>query len=318
MGKCSEIGSKKYGYYSSYIDEYNNKINFENGDLEYITGEQYSSNSFCVLSSLKPYNFSSFTALAIPRAICYQMFCSDRSLTIQINKDYIVCPRSGGKIKAMDFDGYLLCPDYNLICSGTVICNDMFDCIEKKSLLKDIIYDYEVKTSQDILEQIDKEIEVDSYELSSNGKCPINCFQCNDLGQCKNCKFGTEIVEFNQNGITKRNCLPKKELEHGYYKNEENSIYYKCLDNCDKCINSNECITCNTGFFSHNNKCFKFIENCEKYGEKNNECITCNKGFIQQNNKCFKYIKNCEYYNENGKCFECKSNYNLKENGNFC
>ena len=67
----------------------------------------------------------------MPRALCYEMFCSDRSLTIKINKDYIVCPRSGGKIKALDFDGYLLCPDYNLICSGTVICNDIFDCVEK-------------------------------------------------------------------------------------------------------------------------------------------------------------------------------------------
>ena len=37
-----------------------------------------------------------------------------------------------------------------LISSGSALCNDMFDCVEKKSLLKnDIIYDYEIKTTQD-------------------------------------------------------------------------------------------------------------------------------------------------------------------------
>ena len=62
------------------------------------------------------------------------MHCSDRSLTIQINNDFIVCPRAGGKINAFNYNGYLSCPDYNLICSGSVLCNDMFDCVEKKSL----------------------------------------------------------------------------------------------------------------------------------------------------------------------------------------
>ena len=157
----------------------------------------------------------------------------------------------------MDFDGYLLCPDYNLICSGTVICNDMFDCVEKKSLLKNVIYDYETKTSQDILDQKDKENEKDFYELSNNGKCPIDCIQCDELGQCKNCKNGTGIIE-----IT-RNCVPINELEHGYYKNNEDNIYYKCIDNCDKCSNGNECITCNSGFVKKNNKCILNTENPE-------------------------------------------------------
>ena len=50
------------------------------------------------------------------------------------------------------YEGYLLCPDYNLMCSGTVICNDLFDCVEKKSEIKEesYIYDYEIKTSQSI------------------------------------------------------------------------------------------------------------------------------------------------------------------------
>jgi hypothetical protein len=32
-------------------------------------------------------------------------------LTIKIFDDYVVCPRSGGKIKVDGYLGYLLCPD---------------------------------------------------------------------------------------------------------------------------------------------------------------------------------------------------------------
>ena len=43
---------------------------------------------------------------------------------------YIVCPRAGGKIELEGYAGYFLCPDYNLMFSGTVICNDMFDRVD--------------------------------------------------------------------------------------------------------------------------------------------------------------------------------------------
>jgi hypothetical protein len=35
------------------------------------------------------------------RAVCFDTFCSSKSLTVKINEDYIVCPRAGGKIKVM-------------------------------------------------------------------------------------------------------------------------------------------------------------------------------------------------------------------------
>ena len=67
--------------------------------------------------------------------MCYQMHCSSSFLTVQINDDYIVCPRQGGNVQLKGYDGLLHCPDYNLICTGTVLCNDMFDWLEKKSSL---------------------------------------------------------------------------------------------------------------------------------------------------------------------------------------
>ena len=181
VGHCSEKGSGKYGQsipYKKEKDEYNY---YKSKDIMSETGEVLSDHSFCVLSSLKPKNiqFSS----NVFRAVCYQMFCSKKSLTIFILNNYIVCPRTGGKIEVEGFDGYLVCPDYNLICSGTVLCKDMFDCVDKRSQIKEDIYDYEIKTSQDIEDIEDDKIIKDTYELSEDGKCPKFCGQCDELGQ---------------------------------------------------------------------------------------------------------------------------------------
>jgi hypothetical protein len=97
------------------------------------TGEKTSENSFCFLGSIIQPSIAQSDFLSnLVKASCYEIFCSDRSLTLKIFDDYIVCPRQGGKITVDGYKGYLLCPDYNLMCSGTVICNNIFDCIDKK------------------------------------------------------------------------------------------------------------------------------------------------------------------------------------------
>jgi hypothetical protein len=109
------------------------------------------------------------------------MFCSDRSVTIRINKQNIVYPRNGGYINiGGNYTGYLLCPDYNLICTQTdqtAPCNNMFDCVDKHITMKeDYIYDY---TPSNVTVQI---IEINEtgvlfdkgYEESENGRCPKN------------------------------------------------------------------------------------------------------------------------------------------------
>ena len=68
-------------------------------ELYSITGETYSDHSFCYQSSLIKQNID-FNS-EIFRAICYESFCSDYSLTVKINDDYIVCPRAGGKIEVI-------------------------------------------------------------------------------------------------------------------------------------------------------------------------------------------------------------------------
>ena len=110
--------------------------------------EELGSESFCVLSSLISNNFKS---------VCYKMSCSEKSLTIKVNNDYIVCPQEGGQIKPKDFTGYLLCPDYNLICSAEYLCNDLFDCFNKNSKEKYIDYD---SVNQDIKRIMRKKMNV--------------------------------------------------------------------------------------------------------------------------------------------------------------
>ena len=91
VGHCSTKGSGEYG---SHIKYKNSKI-YKSSDIKHILGEQNSDNSFCVLSSLISNIENNEQYSDTIRAVCYQMVCSERSLTIQINNDFIVCPRAG-------------------------------------------------------------------------------------------------------------------------------------------------------------------------------------------------------------------------------
>ena len=101
LGHCSDKkGSDVYGH--NIVYKSNKKYYYyESGYLSNITGEVLSDNSFCALSSLKKTDVNFFSNIF--RAICYPMFCSEKSLTILIFDNYIVCPRSGGKITALGF-----------------------------------------------------------------------------------------------------------------------------------------------------------------------------------------------------------------------
>ena len=86
-GHCSEKGSGEYDSKIPYKDKtQNNKYNYyKSGDISSITGELHSNNSFCVLSPLISKNIEGYSIVSnTTRAICYKMYCSDRSLTIQI------------------------------------------------------------------------------------------------------------------------------------------------------------------------------------------------------------------------------------------
>ena len=343
IGHCSKKGSGEYGSQITY-EVSNGVLTYNKSEELYsITGEEYSDHSYCFLSSLTKKNVENIEYYSnTVRAICYESFCSPRSLTIKIHDDYIVCPRAGGKIEVEGYEGYFLCPDYNLMCSGTVLCNDMFDCVEKKSEIKNesYFYDYEIKTSQNIeAADIEDADDINNYELTENGTCPIFCKHCKEKN-CVKCRNNYDLVALD-NDEEKLICMSKDELNIGYYKN--NSIYYKCIDNCEICSNKTNCDKCKNNLVFFDNKCIEGTKNCKEY-DSDKKCIKCNDNFAfkeDDKNNCLsienftnyyskdegtsyypcdgegqEHIKNCEkcYYDKNInklKCYECKNNYIL-------
>ena len=186
-GNCKYGEGGFYGYYIYYYNSYTGQYEsgYANKDLPSYLGEIYSDTSFCIMSSLSPTGKDPLYS-SVLHPMCYQIYCSSLSLTIKINDDYIVCPREGGNIEVKGYDGYVNCPDYNLMCTGTVMCNDMFDCIEKKSSVKESTYkyDYVPKTTQKY-SRIGLIPHTVAYELSDDGFCPKNCAQCDAKKECK-------------------------------------------------------------------------------------------------------------------------------------
>ena len=260
-------------------------------------GESFSSHSFCALSSLVSTDINNYNTLSQSvRAVCFEMYCSEKSLSIKYGDYYFVCPKEGGKIKAdeIGFVGYLLCPDYNLICTGTTLCNNLFDCIKEQSSENERSFNYEgldIKTTQISSDYNDNEYPISNgCEESEDGKCPLNCAVCKKKNEnnykCIKCGDGFGLKGFTNSDNTE--CVISSNLEIGYYQSP-NLVYYPCIPNCKICNNGNSC------------------ETCLQFYVKN------------QDNICEEKVPNCQTYDANEECTECKSNYDLvkAKNGDF-
>ena len=227
VGNC-KYGNGKYGTHNNFGEDLSNE-NFVD-----ILGEKYGSNSFCVLSSVLPEEkkniFTSYDE-DTSRALCYPMFCSSKSLSIQVFDQYIVCPREGGKVKISGkYSGYILCPDYNLICTGTQLCNDMFDCVEKESLSREesYKYDYEINNDEEKIYNAD-----DISELGDDGLCPKNCAQCEENKNCIKCLKNYSLVGQNKYNSSFE-CMKDEEINSEKYCYKEDNVYYNCDWNVGK------------------------------------------------------------------------------------
>ena len=115
---------------------YNYPKNCNYGSLIYKEiGEDVGKNSVCFESSLIPksYNITSNESYSI----CYKIECDKKGkqIKVHIGESVIICPKNGSIIENPDgFVGEIKCPDYNLVCTSETWCNEMFDCIDKKSL----------------------------------------------------------------------------------------------------------------------------------------------------------------------------------------
>ena len=319
-GNCN-IGNSNYG------DEMEpNPINYStmSGDFGEILGE----NSLCALSSIfnkdkiKDYNGNL-------RPTCYIMICKDKSLTIQIGTDeYIVCPRKGGLIKIgkntasetlyTKYFGYFFCPDYNLVCTGTIFCNDMFDCIEKKSEYKTPNYDYKINNDE-ITSQITSYIKsntelnqmetTEGFELTNDGVCPINCTHCLSDKRCVQCRESNKYYIGEKDDVSSWiNCTDKIPDEGYYYTTKyQNPHYFRCLENCKKCSSSDICEQCYPEYLldQGDTVCKVRIDHCENY-DKSTDSIFYDKDH-NNNGLAYRYCKDCEknYYCVDGKREEC-------------
>ena len=309
VGHCSTIG--KDGNYGTMLHDNERFYKYTSEETIEYTGETFTDHSYCYLSSLS----TNKDVSNVVRAICYETFCSQSSLTIRIFNDYIVCPRAGGKILVDGYEGYLLCPDYNLICSGTELCNNIFDCVDKKSEIKEesFNYDYDIKTTQNIEKSNSAEADnTTNYELSEDGQCPQFCRRCkktkNKYMECQECKEGYGLKLETDSSIK---CYDEDEFKEGYYKNE-NNVYIKCIENCDKCRDLKTCVKCKENYRYFSSQCVfipeedrnKIIPYCLQT-DKDYNCLSCEDGYaFKENNysKCYN-IENelTDYYRKDNK-----------------
>ena len=328
--------------YNEYNSEYiytghcNSLSTSSDPDLEDKLGESFSNSSFCVLSSLVKEN----TIAPQMRSVCYEMICSSSSLTILIKNNYIVCPREGGKIKAEGFEGFLLCPDFYLICSGTDTCNNIFDCIEIGSEEKEdsFNYDYTIKTTQNS-SVYNREYLDYGWELSINGVCPYLCMQC-DFEQkcikcaphhllidntciysvphcdsfenienniCTHCEIEDYFLALDSNG--NRFC-ETKDVEYLYYEfNTELHLFKKCEHQKENCIECHydagfKCDICNNPYEVIDNGLFCGDISTKKYYlDADGKYKSCT-GYLTVSN-CVKCEKNDGIFS----CLECETNY---------
>ena len=354
VGNC-KLGSPGYG--TQII--YNQNQNYKNGDLQEIIGEKYSDNSFCVLSEAYPIGLTQeektlynniFDTIVHP--VCYEMYCTDYSLTIKISDQYVVCPRKGGKVEVNgSFKGYLYCPDYNLICTGTKMCNDLFDCIDQESLPRNIKYDYDYDynddTSSQKISELKQENVIFAYENNNEGICPENCGQCRDLKKCFRCAQGYKLLGQKEDDAEPIICDKDTNVTVGYF--IKNETYYPCIEFCVQCNSSYTCIKCDNIHKTNDDrqKCIDKVENCETYDNIDFNCTKCKDPYVfigddrehcliineeEKNTKyytldegisyypCDTKIANCEICNNNRDlCSLCKPDYYfIKENRTFC
>ena len=331
-GNC-KIGGSRYGIYLTLITR-NKSEHYQYNKFSEAFGENYSDTSFCALSSILKKKDKDNQPLinTLIRPTCYQMFCSDRSLTIRINNEYIVCPRNGSMIKVegnfTEYEGYLFCPDFNLICTGTKVCNNMFDCVKKKSEIRNTTFDYDYSNKDNTIGlniNSDKNINenpIIGYEESTNGKCPINCMQCNSNKQCIKCiNSYPNYVGTKENDTNMIECF-KNNPGDGYYNTSIYRIgltyFFKCIENCAKCKKGTEdkCDQCKPTHFLNNSKCEEErIPGCKIYDNS----TMFNDSKRNANGPAYKECYFCDnsagYYCEDNirtKCVNLSNKYNNK------
>ena len=137
----SKVGGKKLAdycpisFFTKYDGDYNYPMNCAYGKKEN-DDEIIGSNSICFKSSINLRSNSS---------ICYEIECDriNKQIKVKIGLKTALCYGTKYDIENPDdLNGFLSCPDYNMVCTSNTWCNNMFDCIDRKSIPDESTYDY--------------------------------------------------------------------------------------------------------------------------------------------------------------------------------
>ena len=78
--------------------------------------------------------------------MCYKVECNDKTkqLVVYVGDSTFICPTNGGITVGSGYKGILTCPKYYDICGTQTaqLCNDIFDCLNKKLLVDEKSYDF--------------------------------------------------------------------------------------------------------------------------------------------------------------------------------
>ena len=131
-------------FYSKTDDNYNYPMNCVYGKKEY-NDEVIGTNSLCFETSVN---------LNINTTACYQMSCDreNKKINVYIGNQMIEC-NGEQKIINTKYSDTLNCPDYNMVCTSDIWCNNMFECIDKASVADENTYLY--NTNYEQLKQMD-------------------------------------------------------------------------------------------------------------------------------------------------------------------
>ena len=131
-------------FYNKADDNYNYPMNCVYGKKEY-SDEVIGSNSICFETSVN---------LDINTTACYKMSCdrTNKKIIVYIGSQKIECDGEQ-KIINVNSSDTLNCPDYNMVCTSSIWCNNMFECIDKQSVTDENTYLYNTNYAQ--LKQMD-------------------------------------------------------------------------------------------------------------------------------------------------------------------
>ena len=239
-----------------------------------------------------------------------------------------------------------------------------------------LLDDDKLNCHNDTLDQEKYFTEDEGKTFISCEKMINNCDKCNERNKCLLCKEGyqfnseriicEDVITFCKKYDTtykfckecndkyyllnddKLHCHNETLDKDKYFTEDEGKTFISCdkvIDNCEKCKERKECLSCKNGYIYNekNNTCIIQISSCIKYDMNYEYCEECEEGFYLLNDdklqchnetldkekyftedggityiRCDNVLDNCEKCDGRTKCNQCQTNYELSNNDKKC